>query len=79
MGKSYTSIVGDAKPVNTPKREPEIEERLLMKQEEAQREPNPTKSDGDSTGTTLEEQTGENVETRGRASYQDDETAGQDS
>ena len=58
MEKSYTSIVGDAKPVNTAKREPEIEERPLREQEEAQKKRNPAKSDDDATGTTLEEQTG---------------------
>ena len=73
MEKSDTSIVGDAKPVNTAKREPEIEERLLRKQEEAQKEPNPAKSDGDATGTTLEEQTGENMEIRRKDLYQDDD------
>ena len=31
---------------------PDIEERLLRKHQEAQKEPNPAKSDGDSTGTT---------------------------
>ena len=73
MEKFYTSIVGDAKPVNATKREPEIEERGLRKQEEAQKEPNPAKSDGDAPGTTSEEQTGENMERRRKASYQDDE------
>ena len=72
MEKSYTSIDGDDKPVNTTKREPEIEERLLRKQEEAQKKPNPAKSDGDATGTTLEKQTGENTKRRRKALYQDD-------
>ena len=60
--------------VNTTKREPEIEERPLREQEEAQKERNPAKSDDDATGTTLEEQIVENMERRGRASYHDDET-----
>ena len=51
----------------------EIKERLLRKQEEAQKEPNPAKSDSDATGTTLEEQTGENMERRRKASYLDHE------
>ena len=75
MEKSDASIVGDAKPVNTIKREPETEEGLLKKQEEAQKEPNSAKSDGDATGTNLEEQTGENMERRRKVSYQDDEKA----
>ena len=54
MEKSYTSIVGDAKPVHTAKREPEIEERLLRKQKEAYKEPNSAKSDGDDTETQSE-------------------------
>ena len=61
MKKSYTSIVGHAKPVDTAKREPEIEERLLKKQKKAQNEPNPTKIGGDAIETTLEEETGESV------------------
>ena len=65
--KCYPSIVGDAKPVNTAKREPEIEERLLRKQEEAQKEPNPGKSDGDATGAPLEKQTAENMKRRGKS------------
>ena len=44
---------------------PEIEEKLLKKlrekQEEALKEPNPTNSDTDAPGTTLEEQTDENM------------------
>ena len=56
--KSYTSVVGNAQPVNTAKREPEIEKRLLGKQEEAQKESNPAKSDCDAAGATLEKQTG---------------------
>ena len=72
MENSDTSIVDDAKPVNIVKREPEIEERPLRKQEEAQKEPNPSKSDCDATGTTLEEQTGQNMERRRKASYLDD-------
>ena len=52
-------MVGDAKSVNTAKREPETEERLLRKEEEAQKELRPAKSDSDATGTTLEKQTGE--------------------
>ena len=43
MEKSDTSIDGDGKPVNTPKSEPEIEERPLREQEEAQK-PNHAKS-----------------------------------
>ena len=73
MEKSYTSAVGDAKPVDTAKWEPEIEVRPLVKQGEVQREPNPAKSDSDDTGTTLEEQTGENMERRRKAFYLDDE------
>ena len=53
MENSYTSIVGDAKLVNTTKRSPEIKEGLLKKQEKSQKKPNPTKSDSDVTGTTL--------------------------
>ena len=53
MEKSGTSIVGDAKPVNTAKREPEIEEGLREKQEEAQKKPSPAKSDGVANGITL--------------------------
>ena len=34
-GKSHTSLTDDAKPVNTAKREPEIEVRPLREQEEA--------------------------------------------
>ena len=75
MEKSYTSIVCDAKPVNTTNRKPEIEEGLLKKQDEAQKEANLAKSDSDATGTTLEEQTGENMERRMKALYQDDEKA----
>ena len=73
MENTDTSIVGDAKPVNTTKREPEIEERPLREQEEAQKSQNLEKSDGDATGTNLEEQTGENMERRRKASYLDDE------
>ena len=73
MEKSNTSAVGDAKPVDTGKWEPEIEVRPLMKQGEAQKEPNPTKSYSDATGTTLEEQANENVERRRKAFYLDDE------
>ena len=71
----HTTVVDNAKPVNTAKREPEIEERLFRKQKEAQKEPNPAKSDSDATGTTLEEQTGKNMERRRKASYRDDEKA----
>ena len=39
MEKSDTSIVENAQPVKPTKREPEIEERLCKKQEEAQKEP----------------------------------------
>ena len=45
MEKSYTSVVGNVKLEKTAKREPEIQERLLRIQEEAQKEPNPAKSD----------------------------------
>ena len=72
MENSDTAIVGDVKPVNTTKREPEIEEGLFKKQEEAQKEPNPIKIDNDATGTTLKEQTGKNVGRRRKASYLDD-------
>ena len=48
-----------------------FEEGLLKKQEEAPREPNPAKRDSDATGTTSEEQTGENMERR-EVSHQDD-------
>ena len=61
--------------MDTAKREPEIEERLLRKQEVAQKEPNTAKSDGDATGTTLEEQTGKNMERKRKTSYRDDEKA----
>ena len=67
--KSDTSIVGEAKPVNTVKRELEIEERSFREQEEAQKKLNLAKSDGDATRTTLEEQTGQNMERRRKASY----------
>ena len=40
----------------------------------AQKEPNPAKSDADATGTTLEEQTGKNMERRRKASYRDSES-----
>ena len=73
MEKSYTSIFGSAKPGDTAKREWEIEERLLKKQEKAQKEPDPAKSDSDATGTPLEEQTGKNMERRRKASYPDSE------
>ena len=75
MAKSDTYIVGNADPVNTAKRKPEIEEKPLRKQEEGQKEPNPANSDSDVTGTTLEEQTGKNMGRRRKASYQDDEKA----
>ena len=75
MEKSYTFIVGDAKPVDTAKKEPEIEERLHRKQEETQKELSPGRRDGDATGTTLEKQTVENMERRRKASYQDHEKA----
>ena len=55
MEKFDTSIVSDAKPVNTTKGEPEIEVRPLVKQGEARKKPNPSKSDDDATGNTLEE------------------------
>ena len=64
-----SSIIGGTKPVDTVKREPEIEESLLRKQEEAHKESNHAKSDGDATGITLEEQTGKNMERRRKASY----------
>ena len=38
-------------------------------------EPNPVKSEGDATGTTLKKQTGKNIERRKKASYRDDEKA----
>ena len=59
--KSDTCIVGDAKPVNTAKKEPEIEDRLLREREETQEELSPAKSDDDATETNLEEQTGKNM------------------
>ena len=71
--KSYTSAVGDANPVDTAKWEHEIEVRPLVKQVEAQKEPNPTKSDNDATGNTLEEQTGKNMEKNTEAFFRDDE------
>ena len=40
----------------------------------AQKEPNPANSDGDATGTTLEKQTGKNMERRRKASYHDSES-----
>ena len=52
MQKSYTSIVGNDKPVDTAKREPGIGERLRRKQNKAMKEPNPAKNDADATGTT---------------------------
>ena len=75
MENSDTSIVGDAKPMNTTKREPEIKEGLLKKQEETQKELSPANSDSDATGTTPEEQTGKNMGRRRKASYLDDEAA----
>ena len=45
----------------------------------AQKEPNPAKSDGDATGTTLEEQTGKKMERRRKASYRDSESGKKDS
>ena len=54
---------------------PEIEERLLRKQEGAQKEQNPVQSDSDTTGTALEEQTGKNMGRRRKTSYLDDEEA----
>ena len=56
--KSDTSIVGNAKPVNTTKREPGIEEGPLKEQKETQKELSPANSDSNVTGTPLEEQTG---------------------
>ena len=50
--------------MDTTKREPEIEEGLCEKQEEAQKKRNPAKSDDDATGTTSREQTGKNMERR---------------
>ena len=64
MSKSDTSIVGNAEPVDTTKRVPEIEDRPLRKQQEAQKEQNPAKSDNDTTGTTSEEQRQEYGEKR---------------
>ena len=75
MEKSYTSIVCDAKPVNTTKRKPDIEEGPLKKQEEGQNKPNLAKSDNNATGTSLAQQTGKNMERRRKALYQDDEKA----
>ena len=73
--KTYTSIFGGAKPVDTTKKDREIEERLLKQQEEARKEPSPAKSEGDATGTSLEEQTGRSAEKRRKGSYRDDEKA----
>ena len=73
MKKSYTSAVGNAKPVDTAKWEPEIEERPLVKQGDAQKEPNSAKSYSDATGITLEEQANGNMERRRKAFYLDDE------
>ena len=67
--------IADMKDVDTAKRVRKIKERLLRKQEEPQKEPNPAKSDSDTTGTTLEEKTRKNMERRRKASYQDDEKA----
>ena len=39
MEESSTSIVGKAKPVDTAKRKPEVEKKLLRKQKEAQKKP----------------------------------------
>ena len=44
--------------------------------DKAQKEPNSAESDGDATGTTLEEQTGKNMDRRRKVSYRDDEKAG---
>ena len=71
--KSNTSTVDDTQPVNPIKGESEIEEGLREKQVEAQKEPNP--ADSDFSGTTLEEQTGKNMEGRRKALYLDDEMA----
>ena len=37
MEKSYTPIVGDAKPLDTAKRKPEIKERVLRKRKKLRR------------------------------------------
>ena len=73
--KFDTSIVDDTHPVNPIERESEIEEELREKQEETQKEPNPTKGDDDTTGNTLEEQKGKNMEKRREAFHLDDEEA----
>ena len=41
----------------------------------AQKKPNPVERGGDATWTTLEEQTGKNMERKSKASYRDDEKA----
>ena len=53
----------------------EIEEGLLKKLEEAQKEPNAAESDSDATETTLEMQTGKNMERRRKTSYLDHKEA----
>ena len=75
LGKSDNSIVGDAEFVNPTKRDPEIEEGLREKQEEAQKEPNPVQSVDDAAGTASQEETGENSERRRKAFYLNDEEA----
>ena len=75
MEKSYTFVLGNAKHVDTAKWEHEIEVRPLVKEEEAQKEPNPTKSDDDATGTASHEETGENSDRRRKTSYLDDKKA----
>ena len=52
---------------------PEIEERPLSEEEEAQKEPNPAKCDSDASGTNLEQQTRKNMERRRKAFYLDGE------
>ena len=55
--------------------QPEIEERLLQKQEETQKELSLANKSSDATGTTLEEQTAKNMKRRREAFYLDDEKA----
>ena len=71
--KSYSSIFGGAKPVDTAKKEREIEERLLRQQKETQKEPSPAKSDGDTTGSSSEEQVGKDTERRRKGSDHDED------
>ena len=73
-----SSILPGGKPVDRTRLEKEVEERLLRKLEEAQNEPNPAKSDGDATWTTLEEQTGKNMDRRTKTSNRHSESGKKD-